>query len=338
MGFLIQGPNRRGGNLQDKKFDEADNKLKSTIFIRVKQLLSKWTSSNVFMSNNKAKAGLILFLSFLSLGIVGGLISPYNPNGFLFGRNQPPSYSHLLGTTAYGQDVFSQLLTGAGPTLFVGLSVGLLATAVSITVGVFAGFSSERVSSIINGIINVFLVIPGILVIMLLGTFMLGVNQSLGYFPMILILSVTGWAWGARTFRSQTLSIAKRDFILSSLLIGESRLSIVFRQIVRSIFPIIISNFFFTSIYGVMGLTFVEYLGIGNLLDVNWGTMLYWSINNEAYLTGLWWWILPPSIMISLLMFSFILLNFGIDEVSNPSLRKYSSVKRKKSAVDNKNA
>ena len=79
-----------------------------------------------------------------------------------------------------------------------------------------------------------------------------------------------------------------------------------------------------------MGLTFVEYLGVGNLLQVNWGTMLYWAINNEAYLTGLWWWILPPSFMISILMFSFILLNFGMDEIGNPSLRRFNSKKNKK--------
>ena len=53
--------------------------------------------------------------------------------------------------------------------------------------------------------------------------------------------------------------------------------------------------------------------------------MLYWAINNEAYLTGLWWWILPPSIMISILMFSFILMNFGMDEIANPSLRRFKT-------------
>lgn len=102
--------------------------------------------------------------------------------------------------------------------------------------------------------------------------------------------------------------------------------------------PVIVSNFFFTAMYGVMGLTFVEYLGVGNLSQVNWGTMLYWAINDEAYLTGQWWWILPPSLMISALMFSFILLNFGLDEIANPSLRMYNKKKRKvKDAANSEN-
>lgn len=283
----------------------------------------------LLLNNNKAKVGFGILVALIVLSVAGLFVSPYNPNADIFATGQPPSSSHLLGTTSYGQDVFSQLLVGAGPTLMVGLVVGVLGTLISVVVGVASGFASDRVNGIINSVVNIFLIVPGILLIMLFGTFFLGIHQSLGYLPIIIILVITGWAFGARTFRSVTMSVGKRDFILSSILIGESRMSIIFRQIIRSIFPIIVSNFFFTAMYGTMGLTFVEYLGVGNLLQINWGTMLYWAINNEAYLTGLWWWILPPSIMISVLMFSFTLLNFGMDEVANPSLRRFKPVKDK---------
>ena len=291
-----------------------------------KSLLGKIINPlKILLSNGKAKAGFIMLVALILFAILGQFFSPYNPTKYEFARGMPPSYAHLLGTTIYGQDVFSQLFYGAAPTLMVGFAVGVLGTLISIAVGISAGFASERVNTVITGIINIFLIIPGVLLIMLFGSFFLGLHQSLGYLPTILILIITGWAFGARTFRSITLSIAKRDFILSSILIGESRFSIIFRQIIRAIFPVIISNFFFTAMYGTMGLTFVEYLGVGNLLQVNWGTMLYWAINNEAYLTGMWWWILPPSFMISILMFSFILLNFGMDEIGNPSLRRFKS-------------
>ena len=283
----------------------------------------------ILVQNNKSKTGFILLVGIIIFAIVGIFYTPYNPNAYLFARGLPPSSTHLLGTTAYGQDVFSELLGGGAPTLLVGFSVGLLGTLVAVIIGLLAGFSSDRTNSIINSVINIFLVIPGVLLIMLLGTFFLGIHQSLGYLSIIVILLVTGWAFGARTFRSVTMSVAKRDFITSSRLIGESKFSIIFRQIIKVIFPVIVSNFFFTAMYGTMGLTFVEYLGVGNLLQVNWGTMLYWAINNEAYLTGLWWWILPPSIMISILMFSFILMNFGMDEIANPSLRRFKTKSEK---------
>ncbi len=309
-----------------KKLNRSKNVIHNTIKL--------FGPIGILLQNNKSKAGFILLLVIIAFAIVGIFYTPYNPNAYLFARGAPPTIAHPLGTTAYGQDVFSQLLGGAAPTLMIAFSVGLLGTMVAVIVGLLAGFSSERTNSIINSIINIFLVIPSVLLIMLLGTFFLGIHESLSYISIILILLVTGWAFGARTFRSITMSIAKRDFITSSKLIGESKFSIIFRQIIKVMFPVIVSNFFFTAMYGTMGLTFVEYLGVGNLLQVNWGTMLYWAINNEAYLTGLWWWILPPSIMISILMFSFILMNFGMDEIANPSLRRFK-LKHTKSRVKN---
>ncbi len=288
------------------------------------------SSLATLLKNNKSKVGFILLLSIVTFSIIGIFYTPYNPNAYLFKFSQPPNFVNLLGTTGYGQDVFSELLGGAAPTLMIAFSVGLLGTLIAVLVGIFAGFTSKTTNAVINAFINIFLVIPGVLLIMLFGTYFLGIHQNLGYLPTIIILVITGWAFGARTFRSITLSIVKRDFILSSILIGESKMSIIMRQIMRAIMPVIVSNFFFTSMYGAMGLTFIEYLGVGNVEQVNWGTMLYWAINYEAYLTGAWWWILPPSIMISMLMFSLILLNFGLDEMANPSLRVFKKKKRDK--------
>ncbi len=292
----------------------------------------------ILFQNGKSATGFIILVSISIFAIAGLFFAPYNPDAYMFRRSLPPNSVNILGTTGYGQDVFSQLFAGAAPTLFIGFSVGILGTLISVFVGVLSGFASKRVNDLINSIVNIFLVVPGVLLIMLFGTYFLGLKENLGYVPTILILIITGWAFGARTFRSVTLSVSKRDYILSSVLIGESKVSIIFRQIIKAIMPVIVSNFFFTAMYGVMGLTFVEYLGVGNLSQVNWGTMLYWAINDEAYLTGQWWWILPPSLMISALMFSFILLNFGLDEIANPSLRIYNKKNRKaKNVTDTQN-
>ncbi|CAC12448.1 oligopeptide transport system, permease protein appC related protein [Thermoplasma acidophilum] len=313
--------------MEDKNF--VRNRTKNNLLGRLTgRIISFENSMGIVLKNSKSKAGFILLVSIVIFSIIGIFYRPYNPEAYLFAKALPPNSVNILGTTGYGQDVFSQLIAGAAPTLMIAFSVGIAGTLISVFVGLLAGFSSPAVNGAINAIISIFLVVPGVLLIMLFGTYFLGIHQSLGYLPTIIILVITGWAFGARTFRSITLSIAKRDYILSSLLIGESRLSIIFRQIMRAIMPVVVSNFFFTSMYGAMGLTFVEYLGVGNIEQVNWGTMLYWAINNEAYLTGQWWWILPPSIMISLLMFSFILLNFGLDEMANPSLRVYQKKRR----------
>lgn len=330
LGFLTPESNRRAIelNVNDDALKETRVDGISAIFNSMKRLFGP---VHVLTENGKSKFGLILLLAMVAFAIVGIFYTPYAPNAYLFKKSMPPSYNHLLGTTGYGQDVFSQLLAGAAPTLMIGFSVGILGTLISVFVGVVSGFASKKVNEIINGIVNVFLVIPGVLLIMLFGAYFLGLKQNMGYLPTVIILISTGWAFGARTFRSVTLSVSKRDYILSSILIGERKLSIIFRQIIKSIMPVIVSNFFFTAMYGTMGLTFVEYLGVGNLQQVNWGTMLYWAINNEAYLVGEWWWILPPAILISVLMFAFILLNFGLDEIANPALKVF---KKKKKVIE----
>ena len=311
-----------------KDGSELSNRISNNGIISLLRKL--YSPFSVLLQNGKAKAGFFLLVAMLVFAVVGIFYTPFSPNAYIFPKSLPPNSVNLLGTTVYGQDVFSQLLAGAAPTLMIGFSVGIFGTMISVFVGVLSGFASKRVNEIINGVVNIFLVVPGVLLIMLFGSYFLGMRQNLGYVPTIIILVITGWAFGARTFRSVTLSVGKRDFILSSILIGENRMNIIFRQIIKSIMPVIVSNFFFTAMYGTMGLTFVEYLGVGNLQQVNWGTMLYWAINNEAYLVGEWWWILPPAIMISILMFAFILLNFGMDQIANPSLRVFSKKKVRK--------
>ena len=250
---------------------------KKGILSLVKKILAPMA---ILLQNNKAKVGFIMLISMVVFAVVGIFYTPYPPNAYFFAKSLGPSPGHLLGTTVYGQDVFSQLLGGAAPTLMIGFSVGIIGTLISVSVGVFSGFASKRVNEAINAVVNVFLVIPGVLLIMLFGSYFLGMHQNLGYLPTIIILVTTGWAFGARTFRSVTLSVGKRDFILSSILIGENRINIIFRQIIKSIMPVIVSNFFFTAMYGTMGLTFVEYLGVGNLQQVNWGGGLAPVIND----------------------------------------------------------
>ena len=279
------------------------------------------TFYSMVSSNRYSKLGFYLFLAYLVLTFVGPLIAPYAPLSTRGPMGQAPSSSHLLGTTIYGQDVFSQVLVGAGPTLGVGIAVGFLATLISVFVGVVAGLKDGSwLASVLVFLTYIFLLVPGILVVILFGAFFLGAGMALSYVMIIAALSLTGWAWGARTLRSQALVESKRDHILSSKLIGESTLSIVTRQIIRNNFSLILSNFFFTTIYGLTGLTFVEFFGLGSETAVNWGTMLYWVQAAAAYITGEWWWYVPVSVLLAGLAFSFALMNFGLDQIANPTL------------------
>jgi peptide/nickel transport system permease protein len=140
--------------------------------------------------------------------------------------------------------------------------------------------------------------------------------------PIVLILGLTGWPWPTRLLRSQVLTLKSRDFVRVSRSLGERTLFVVFREILPNMISIAMAEFFAASMAAILGEATLEFIGLGNVTVVSWGTILFWAQANGALLAGSWWWFLPPGICIALVGTSFVLINFAIDEISNPRLRK----------------
>ncbi len=280
------------------------------------------------LKNKASKVGIYLFLALIIFAIIGSIWTPYNPNYTGFAANQPPSFKHLLGTTSVGQDIFSQLLYGAAPTLEIGFAAGFGILLLSLLGALAAGMSKGLVRFIVDGLINIFMVIPALLLIIYFGLFFLSKGSALGDIGIVFALSVTGWAGAARILRSQILSLYNRDFIVSSRLIGEKRITII-GQLTSNILPIVFSTFFFDALFSVLALTWVEFYGLGSINSINWGTMLYWSIDYYSYGIGAWWWFLSPALMVAAVALSFSLINFGLDEIANPKLRSFATEYKK---------
>src|SRR5271165_3046550 len=95
---------------------------------------------HAFSSNRKAAVGLLLLILFCVLAAVPGLIAPYNPAAEIFRPGLPPSAAHYLGTTAYGQDIYSQIIWGTRNSLIIAVVAGALATVISVLIGVSAAY------------------------------------------------------------------------------------------------------------------------------------------------------------------------------------------------------
>lgn len=277
----------------------------------------------LFVENRKAFAGLLILTLFILLALFAPILAPYGPkqnsgpNGS-FRLMAEPSAAHILGTTHAGYDIFSRLVHGTRLTLIVGLLTGIITTAISLTVGLFSGYIGGKVDDIISFVTNVFLVIPSLPLIIVVAAYV----PMRGVIPIITVLSLTGWAWGARVVRAQVLSIGEREFIKVAQVLGERPILIVFREILPNIVSLVMATFFTSTIAAIIGEATLEFIGLGNVAAITWGTMLFWAQNNGALLFGAWWWFLPPGICIGLLGTSFALLNFAIDEISNPKIRK----------------
>lgn len=229
-----------------------------------------------------------------------------------------PSLAHPLGTNHAGNDLLSQLIAGTRVSVFVGLATGLFVTLVSLTLALLSGYLGGVFDDIINFFTNVFLVIPGLPLMIIIGTYI----PMHGVLPIIFILALTSWPYPTRLLRSQVLTLKSRDFIMASRMLGERTSFIVFREILPNMISIVMSEFFAVSLSAILAEATLEFIGVGNITVVSWGTILYWAQANGAILMGAWWWFLPPGLMIALTGTAFVLINFGIDEISNPRLRK----------------
>ncbi len=162
--------------------------------------------------------GLGMLVFFVLLAVIGPLVAPYDPSASLSSTNgvpQPPSAAHWLGTTQTQQDLLSQLLVGGRSTMLVAILAGLVATALSVIIGVTAGYVGGLVDDLLSMLINIGLVLPALpLLIVMTGFLPKDGNPS--DLLIGLIIAVTGWAWGARVLRVQTLSLRNRDFVESA--------------------------------------------------------------------------------------------------------------------------
>jgi peptide/nickel transport system permease protein len=276
----------------------------------------------------KIIAGLCMLAFFVLWSIIGPLVAPYNPSRFFANSPVPlpPSAAHWLGTTSLQQDVFSQLLVGGGDMLLVALIGGVIATALSVVIGVTAGYLGGVADDLLSMLANIFLVMPALpLLVILFGV--LSKSGTNDLFLIGLIISVTGWAWGARVLRAQTLSLRNRDYVDSARIIGERRWRIIFAEILPNLTPIVASSFLFTVLYAIGTYAAMAFLGLVNP-NWSWGGILYYAAANNAAISGYWWWYIPPGLAIALLGTSLVLLNFGIDEFINPRLRAAGLTRR----------
>ncbi len=153
------------------------------------------------------------------------------------------------------------------------------------------------------------------------------------YFPrgpltISLVIVFTNWSWQARVLRAQTLSMRSREFVTAARSCGERAWRIIFFEIFPNEIGIVVAGYVSTTIYVVLTWAALEFLGLGDGTIPSWGSILYWAQQAGALGGGLWWWFVPPGACIAILGAGLSLINFGIDEIADPRLRKELSPKK----------
>jgi len=267
--------------------------------------------------NRKALAGVILLAFFLVLAIFPGQIAPHDPQAEVYQPALGPSAHHWFGTTAYGQDVLSQLIWGTRQSVIIAFGVGGLATVLAVLIGVSAAYLGGIADGVLSLVTDVLLVIPIFPLIIVIAAY----EKNSGLFTLVIVLGALGWSYGARQLRSQTLSLRTRDFLESARVRGERKSYVIVFEILPTMTSLIVATFLGGALYAVLAAAGLQFIGLGDPNSQSWGTMLYWAENNEALGANMVLWAIMPGICVAGLGAAFALLNYAFDEISNPALR-----------------
>ena len=273
---------------------------------------------------------ILLSLTLIVLAsILGPWLSPYSLSEVSAARLAPPSFSHWLGTDLHGRDLLTRLLYGGRISLLVGLVGATVSLLVGVTYGLISGYLGGRTDNAMMRFVDILYALPRIiLVIVLITLFDLKLKQLLdgtilsalaSHARLLLLfvgLGLVEWLTLARIVRAQVLSIKERPFVLSARLIGQTTPTILFRQILPQVLPIVLTYLTLSLPAVILEESFLSFLGLGVQAPLaSWGTLL---ADGAALLNPIqspWWCVLFPALLLAMTL---LILNFLGDQLRQP--------------------
>ncbi|MHC0038349.1 ABC transporter permease [Pseudoneobacillus sp. C159] len=275
------------------------------------------------IKNKMAVFGFILLAVIILLSIFGPHMVPHSPSKQnLTQGNLPLSSEHWFGTDDLGRDVWARTWAGARISLVIGFAAAMIDLIIGVFVGGVSGYmagrgkTGDRIDYFLMRIVEVLYGIPYLLVVILLMVMM-----KPGLTTMIIALSITGWVGMARIVRGQILQLKQQEFVLAAEKLGTSHAKIIIRHLLPNMMGIIIVNLTFTIPSAIFAESFLSFLGLGvQAPTASWGTMANDSLG--VILSGQWWRLFFPGLMISLTMFAFNAFGDGLQDALDPKSNK----------------
>lgn len=288
----------------------------------------------ILWRDTKCRVGMFILLGFIVVAIFAPLLAPCGPREACGEANLVFAPDHWLGTTASGEDVLSQLIWGARTSLLVGVVAGAISTVIGLMIGLLAGYRQGLVDDVLSFFINLGLVVPVLPLMVTLAAY----SPVRGLWLIIGVIAFTGWAYGARIKRAQVISLRTRDYVQAAKLAGDGTWRIIWREIMPNMSSLIVVGFMGAALGAIGGEAGLSFIGLGDPQTVSWGSMLNEMYTSSALLIGQLGWLIAPGVTLALLITSFTLINFGVDALSNPSLRERAAPKRKKRNLNQREA
>jgi peptide/nickel transport system permease protein len=243
-------------------------------------------------------------IQFLRRGVPYTILGVLTPDRHLLGV-ATPAHLHLMGTDNYGRDVFSRLLYGGQISLFA----GLLATALSLTMGVLlgtlAGFYGGWGDAVIMRGAELFLALPWLYLLLALRAFLpLHTGPRQTFLLLIAVIGFLGWARPARLIRGVVLSAKERSHILAARSFGASDLHLLRVHLLPETRSVVLTQAALLIPQYVLAEVTLSFLGLGLSEPVpSWGTMLATLQQYHVLVSD--WWMFFPGIVLVVVFFSY---------------------------------
>jgi peptide/nickel transport system permease protein len=259
-----------------------------------------------------------IFVVVALFGLVGPLVFSGTPTGVAGGLYDPPSGHAWLGTDNLGHDVFANLMYGTRTSLVIGLIAGAISTAFGVLIGTTAGYRGGTLEEGLMGFTNVVVAIPSIVVLILISV-ALHSRSSVG---LAIVIAVTSWPWTARAVRAQASSVRTREHLDVARLSGAGPVSVIVYDVIPYMLSYICMAFVLQVSSAILNEAALSLLGLGPSNGVSLGIMLHWALTWESVRTGTWWAFVPPTLLLTLIVFALLMVQSSLDEVFNPRLRR----------------
>ncbi len=243
-----------------------------------------------------ALAGLIVVLS-----LFPETISSYSPFSLSTRGALPPGADHWLGTDYLGRDILSRTLIGGRISVLIGVISRIGSIAIGLAIGLITGLSRGPIQRLLNGIIEVFLSIPSLLLALALAMVL---GES--YETIVIAIAVGTWAPVARFVAVKIIVMKNEDFIISARAIGANPVRISLFHLLPSLLPLLIPLLTTGIAASIMMESTLSFLGLAGSASLNttpsWGLMIQ---EGSKFIFDAPWIIIPPSVMLMLLILCF---------------------------------
>ena len=276
-----------------------------------------------FAQRRLALFGLILFTVVLVLGLAAPLLAPFpSQKTNLRDSLEAPSSRHLLGTDLTGTDIFSEVLWGARNSLKLALSTVAASILIGVLIGALAGYFGGWLDLVLSRVVDMFLVLPRVLFAMVLVAVLgssiwnIFIALTIAYSPVV-----------ARLVRAEYLTIKNRVFVDAARMIGAGHSTIIFREILPSVVPIILVTSTFLLGQAILNEALLSFIGLNDPNISSWGKMVFVS---QANIRFAWWTGVVPGVAIALTVLGLNLAGDGLNEVINPKTARGKIVHKKR--------